>query len=171
GVLVLAVAGVLTLLQTSVYAGTAPFWRVGGLNRDDQLSFVLPEHPRDVLARGIELAPYFLEWNLAAPRTVIQGDGSRTAVDFPARGAVPGPGGIVRAVLGGALVLAAIVRSARTGSWRRPVAAALGLWTLALVALHLVFGTSLFLYSGQWTFAVLALAALGIGTAEGKERR
>src|SRR5262249_28319094 len=52
-VLVLAVAGVLTLLQTSVYAGTAPFWRVGGLNRDDQLSFVLPEHPRDVLARGI----------------------------------------------------------------------------------------------------------------------
>jgi hypothetical protein len=37
---------------------------------------------------------------------------------------------------------------------------ALGLWTLALVALHLVFGTSLFLYSGQWTFAVLALAAL-----------
>ena len=44
---------------------------------------------------------------------------------------------------------------------------ALGLWSLALLALHLVFGTSLFLYSGQWTFAVLALVALSLDPPAG----
>jgi hypothetical protein len=169
--LVLAVAAVLSLVQTSVYAGTAPFWRVGGLDRDDRLSFVWPSHPSDLVARVAELVPYFLEWNLAAPGTVTHVDGARTAVDFPPGGASPRPAGLVHAVLWGALVVLATVRSARTGSWRRPVVAAVGLWTLALVALHLVFGTSLFLYSGQWTFAVLALVALGIGPSEGTERR
>jgi hypothetical protein len=44
---------------------------------------------------------------------------------------------------------------------------ALGLWTLALLALHLVFGTSLFLYSGQWTFAVLGLVAFSLDLPAG----
>ncbi len=168
---VVAVTAVLSLLQTGVYAGTAPFWSVGGLGRDDRLSFVWPSQPRDLVARVGELAPHFLEWNLAAPQTTTKKDESRTAVDFPPGGAVPRPAGLVHAVVWGALVVAAVVRSARTGSWRRPVVAALGLWILALVALHLVFGTSLFLYSGQWTFAVLALVALGIGASEGSELR
>jgi hypothetical protein len=166
---VVAVAAGLSVVQTVVYTDAAPFWGVSGLGRDDRLSFVWPRHPRDVVARVSELVPYFLEWNLAAPRTVTQRDESRTAVDFP-RGAWPRPAGGFHAALWGALVAAAIVRAARTGSWRRPLVAALALWTLALAALHLVFGTSLFLYSGQWTFAVLALAALGIGTPDDKGR-
>ncbi|HEY7513719.1 MAG TPA: hypothetical protein VIC87_04550, partial [Vicinamibacteria bacterium] len=142
---VVAVAAGLSVVQTVVYTDTAPFWRVSGLGRDDRLSFVWPSHPRDVVARISDLVPYFLEWNLAAPRTVTQRDESRTVVDFP-RGAGPRPAGGFHAALWGALVAAAVVRAARTGSWRRPLVAALALWTLALAALHLVFGTSLFLY-------------------------
>jgi hypothetical protein len=168
---VVAVAAVLSLLQATVYTGTAPFWRVSGLGRDDQLSFVWPRHPRDAVARVSELVPYFLEWNLAAPQTVTQRDESRTVVDFPREGARPRPAGLVHAVLWGALLVAALVQAVRTRAWRRPLVAALALWTLALVPLHLVFGTSLILYSGQWTFAVLALAALGIGAPDGKRRR
>ena len=44
----------------------------------------------------------------------------------------------------------------------------LGLWTLILVALHAVFGTSLFLYTGQWTFAVLGMAALLLDPGKGE---
>ncbi len=159
--LVLSATGVLSLLQTSLYAGTAPFWGVSGLLRDDRLSFVWPRHARELVARGGDLAVHFLAWNLAAPRTVIHADELRTVVDFP-----PGasnafrPSGVAHGALWGALLAAAIVQGARTGSWRRPRFIALGLWTLAHAALHLVFGTSLFLYAGQWTFAVLAMAAL-----------
>jgi hypothetical protein len=167
---VVAVAAGLSVVQTVVYTDTAPFWRVSGLGRDDRLSFVWPRDPRDVVARVSELVPYFLEWNLAAPQTVTQRDESRTVVDFPRGGARPRPAGLVHAMLWGVVVAAALVRAARTGSWRRPLVAALALWTLALAALHLVFGTSLFLYSGQWTLAVLALVALGIGTPDDKRR-
>jgi hypothetical protein len=141
---------------------------VTALGRDDRLSFVWPENARDVVVRGAELVPHFLEWNLAAPRTVIHVADGRTVVDFPRAGDVAfRPAGLVHACLWGALVLAAIVRGARARSWSRPIVRALGLWTLALLALHLVFGTSLFLYSGQWTFAVLALVALSLDRPAG----
>ena len=42
-----------------------------------------------------------------------------------------------------------------------PLTIALGLWLASQAVLHMVFGTSLFLYSCQWTFAVIALAAVG----------
>jgi hypothetical protein len=35
-------------------------------------------------------------------------------------------------------------------------------WLAVQAGLHLVFGTSLFLYSGHWVFAVVAVAALGL---------
>ncbi len=169
---VLAAAGALSLVQTALYAGTAPFWRVSALGRDDRLSFVWPHHPRDIVARVSELVPHFLEWNLAAPRTAIHVDQSRTVVDFPrAAEAAFRPAGLVHAVLWGALVVAAIARGARPRSVRRPLVRALGLWTLALALLHLVFGTSLFLYSGQWTFAVLVLVAQSLDPAAGGRLR
>jgi hypothetical protein len=165
---VLAAAGALSLVQTTLYAGTEPFWRVRALGRDDRLSFVWPENAHDVVVRGAEIVPHFLEWNLAAPRTVIHVADGRTVVDFPRAGDVAfRPAGLVHACLWGALVLAAIVRGARARSWSRPIVRALGLWTLALLALHLVFGTSLFLYSGQWTFAVLGLVAFSLDLPAG----
>ena len=35
-------------------------------------------------------------------------------------------------------------------------------WLGVQAALHLVFGTSLFLYSGHWVFALVAVAAAGL---------
>jgi hypothetical protein len=165
---VLAVAAFLSLVQTAVYDETAPFWRVSGLARDDRLSFVWPGYPRDVVARVAELVPNFLEWNLAVPRVTTKRDESRTVVDFPAEGAFPRPAGVVHAVLWAVVLVAAIARGVRTRAWRRPIVAVLGLWTLALGALHMVFGTTLFLYSGEWTFAVLGLAALSLERLEGR---
>ena len=45
---------------------------------------------------------------------------------------------------------------------RDPLIVALALWLASQAALHTVFGSSLFLYSCQWTFAVIALTAVGI---------
>src|SRR5262245_30881191 len=164
---VVAMAAVLSLVQTAVYPGTSSFWNVSALGRDDRLSFVWPRHPRDIVARVSELVPHFLEWSLAPPRTVILADGSRTVVDFPRAGAArPRPLGIAHALVWGTLLVAAARRARRTRSWRRPIAITLLLWTLAMGALHLVFGTSLFLYSGQWTFAVVALVALSLAPVE-----
>jgi hypothetical protein len=158
---VLAAVAVLSLVQTGVYAGTAPFWQLGGLGRDDRLSFVWPTGGGDVTERVRDLMAYFLEWCLAAPKTVSYEDQARLALDFVGFG--PGafrPAGLAHAVLWIALLVAALREGARTEAWRRPRLVVLFLWTLSLAALHLVFGTSLFLYSGQWTFAVLTMSAL-----------
>jgi hypothetical protein len=163
--LVLVAAAVLSLVQTSVYAGAAPFWQLAGLARDDRRSFVWPDGAVGLVARGRELLAYFLDWGLAAPRTVLTGEQERRAMDFPdvALSAFR-PSGLVHALLWSAMLLAAIREGALAGSWRRPRLVALGLWTLALLAFHFVFGTSLFLYSGQWTFAVIAVVALLLGS-------
>jgi hypothetical protein len=158
--IVVAVVAALSVVQTAAYAETAPFWSVSGLGRDDRLSFVWPRHPRDVVARVAELVPHFLEWNLAAPRVTTKTDESRTVVDFPPDGALPRPAGVVHAGVWAVVVFAALARGMRTRAWRRPDVAVLGLWTISLGALHMVFGTAPFLYSGQWTFAILGLVAL-----------
>jgi hypothetical protein len=169
---VLAVAAVLSLVQTGVYAGTAPFWHLGGLGRDDRLSFVWPSGAADVLERVRELAAHFLEWCLAAPKTETTGDQGRLALDFVDFGfGAFRPAGLAHAVLWGVLLVGAIREGARTNAWRRPRLVALALWTLSLVALHLVFGTSLFLYSGQWTFAVIAVVALALGSGPSRVPR
>ena len=68
------------------------------------------------------------------------------------------PEGAVHAVLWTVLLLLAGRGLVRV---REPLPLALLLWLALQAALHLVFGTSLFLYSCQWTFALAALAAVG----------
>lgn len=164
--LVLTATGALSALQATIYPGTAPLWSLDGLGRDDRLSFVWPRGPGDVAGRGRELLAYFFVWDLAAPATVVdRSEPFRTVVDFaPVSAAALRPAGMAHAMLWGALLTLAIVSAARTRAARHPVVTSLGLWVLSLVALHLVFGTSLFLYAGQWTFAVLALAAVLLGS-------
>jgi hypothetical protein len=58
------------------------------------------------------------------------------------------------------LALAALGLVSSRGAWTPPVRA-VGLWLAMNAALHSVFGVSLFLYSCQWTFAVVVLAAIG----------
>ena len=136
--------------------------------------------PSVLLERLGALASHVPFVSLAAPRLLIDATlTSRIEVDFePFALATPTlVGGIhwllwatllVRAAMGLGATFAAArdvpagagQRSAREAS--RPVVVALMAWLLFELALHLVFGVSLFLYSGHWTFAVVALAAVGL---------
>jgi hypothetical protein len=158
--LVLLLTALLATLQAVLYPGTTPFYRPELLNRDDQLSFVNTPTPSAFLERGTEVGAHLLFFDVAAPRLVVTETGTpRTIVDFPeaSLGAFRATGA-VHAVLWSALLLLSVPGLART---RDPLVVALGLWLASQAALHMVFGTSLFLYSCQWTFAVIALAAVG----------
>lgn len=159
--LVLALTALLSTVQFLVYPGAEPFYRMRPLARDDRLSFVQTFTASDLLQRSRELTGHLLFFNLAAPRFLVTETGTeRTSIDFPEAGlGMLRPAGVVHGLLWlGLLVLAAsgLVRT------RDPLVLALALWLASQILLHFVFGTSLFLYSCQWTFAVIALAAVGV---------
>ncbi len=158
--LVLLLTALLATLQAVVYPGTTPFYRPEILARDDRLSFALPRTPWAFVERLPEVAAHLLFFDLVAPRLLVTETGTpRTIVDFPeASPAAFRATGAVHAVLWSALLLLAVSGLART---RDPLIIALALWLASQAALHMIFGTSLFLYSCQWTFAVVALTAVG----------
>jgi len=159
--MVLALAAGLSLVQAALYKDTGAFWQVDGLGRDDRLSFVWPQDARDVALRARELVAYFFLWDLAAPRLLVSNsDLPRTVVDCPpvSLGAFR-PEGWAHGLLWSALLVLALA-AVRRAPPESTLAAVLGLWTFAQMGLHLVFGISLFLYTGQWTFAVVAVVAL-----------
>jgi len=155
--LVLLATALLSALQSVVYPGASPFYRADPLAREDRQSFVrnfeLAERTGDLLA-------HLFFFSLTAPRLLVTETGTpRTTVDFPDPSlAALRPEGAVHAVLWTALLLLAGLGLVRV---REPLPLALVLWLVIQAALHLVFGTSLFLYSCQWTFAVVALVAVG----------
>jgi hypothetical protein len=61
----------------------------------------------------------------------------------------------------------AAVRLARSREPRPPLLLPLAAWVLFNAALHLFYGEDLFLYTEQWTFAVVALVALSLGSLRG----
>ncbi len=155
--LVLLATALLSALQSVVYPGASPFYRADPLAREDRQSFVrnfeLAERTGDLLA-------HLFFFSLTAPRLLVTETGTpRTTVDFPDPSlAALRPEGAVHAVLWTALLFLAGWGLLRM---REPLPLALLLWLALQAALHLVFGTSLFLYSCQWTFAVVALVAVG----------
>ena len=157
---VLLLTALLATLQAVVYPGTTPFYRPEPLARDDRLSFVETPTPWAFVGRVREVGAHLLFFDLVAPRLLVTETGTpRTIVDFPeASLAAFRTTGAVHAVLWSALLLLSVAGLART---RDPLILALALWLASQAALHMVFGTSLFLYSCQWTFAVIALAAVG----------
>jgi hypothetical protein len=94
---------------------------------------------------------------------------SQAEARFPVTTFAPaGPGGLrpagwLHAVLWLGLIALAGSRMARGTQARSPLLAPLALWILFNAALHLVYGEDLFLYTAQWTFAVVALVALALG--------
>ena len=155
--LVLLATALLSALQSVVYPGASPFYRADPLAREDRQSFVrnfeLAERTGDLLA-------HLFFFSLTAPRLLVTETGTpRTTVDFPDPSlAALRPEGAVHAVLWTALLFLAGWGLLRM---REPLPLALLLWLALQAALHLAFGTSLFLYSCQWTFAVVALVAVG----------
>ena len=157
------VTGLLAALQLWIYPRTVPFYAWGGVSRDDRLSFFRPTSMGDALAHASEVGAHLVLFNLAAPRLEVRGRGHRV----PDRGfsqcvvgrvSPDGPG--PRHDLGCDAALAALGLVSSRGAWTPPVRA-VGLWLAMNAALHSVFGVSLFLYSCQWTFAVVVLAAIG----------
>jgi hypothetical protein len=165
-VFVLVLAAALSLGQRALYPTSALFFVPGPLAAAYERSFFHASSVSDVGARAEELASHLVFVGLAAPRiTVTPRSGPRTAVDFPSlplRHSRPASAAhaILWAVL---LVLAArgLVRS----RGRPPIVVALLLWLAFVAGLHAVFGTSLFLYSAQWVFALVATAAAGLEMA------
>jgi hypothetical protein len=170
---VLAVTAAFNAVQLYVYPGTTHYIPTQPLARDDRMSFVWPAGAGDVVVRLRELAAHFLFFNLAAPELLLADmGGPDKVVDFPyATLQAWRPLGVVHALAWIALLAIGAHAAWRSRLLRDPIARALLGWIAANAALHLVFGTSLFLYSCQWTFAVLALAALGLQRAEALGRR
>ena len=168
--LVLLVTALVGTLGALVYPGATPFYRLDRLARDDRLSFVRTLEPSVLARRGTAVAAHLLFFNLAAPRILVTETGTpRTAVDFPD----PSPGMLRPAGVGHAVAWAAVLvlaASALVRGGREPLLLVLALWVALQAALHLVFGTSLFLYSCQWTSSLVALAAAGTNLRLGASR-
>jgi hypothetical protein len=153
----------LAALQLWIYPRTIPFYASSELARDDRLSFYRPTSIGDALARGANLGAHLSFFNLAAPRLEVQGAGTEyPTVDFPpVSWPAFRPAGLAHAGLWALLLGLAVLGLFSSRAHLTPPVRAVGLWLAANAALHSVFGVSLFLYSCQWTFAVVALAAVG----------
>jgi len=166
----LAVTVPLAAVQLWIYPRTVPFYAVTGVARDDHLSIYRPDSLGEGVQRLADVAAHLALFNLAAPRlSVLDAGGEWPTVDFPAAswGALRASG------LPHALGWLALLGVASAGLWRGsaslPVPArALLLWLALHAVLHSFFGLSLFLYSCQWTFAVVALLALGLARWAGE---
>jgi hypothetical protein len=157
----------LAALQLALYPRTVPFYAVGSMARDDHMSFYRPSSLGEGAGRLLNVASNLFLFDLAAPRLQVEGAGTEwPSVDFPMFSlAALRPAGVVHLVVWGSALL-----WAAGGLWqgRRSLpspALSLLAWVALHAALHSAFGLSLFLYSCHWTFAVVALAALGFTKA------
>jgi hypothetical protein len=161
---VVAITGALSLVQLYLYPGAATFLHVQPIGNTDRSSFVPPAGAAEAEERAQELGATLILFNVAAPRLVVTETGTpRTVVEFaePGVGALRGGAGGLQAILWAAILIVSAVGGVRSRLDREPLAIALVLWIAFNAALHTIFGTSLFLYSCQWTFAVVALTAWG----------
>jgi hypothetical protein len=161
---VLLVAAALGVAQWLLYPRARPFFVPEVPGAAYQRSFIRSATPSALARRGVTLASHLLFTGLAAPRVVAKETGSgRVVVDFaPAPLLSPRPSSAAHSVLWAALLVIAVRGLARREGPGRRVVTALLAWLGVQAALHLIFGTSLFLYSGHWVFALVAVAAVGL---------
>jgi hypothetical protein len=159
GLGIVLLTALLSLAQVWIYPGSSPFFMPTTLHRDDLLSFVWPAGLSDLATRAQEVIGHLFFANLVAPKLeVTEPGGLRTEVDFgPITLDTLRAGGLAHGLIWAGLLGGGLVLGSRRGL--RPADAVSGLliWVALHAALHSVFGTSLFLYSCQWTFAVVAL--------------
>lgn len=158
--LVLVLAAALSILQNQLYPRTVFFFGHGGVPSDDWRNFVWPRSLADLGSRSGEVGFHVLLANMVAPRFEVMGaDTVRPAIEFgsPSLAAHRAPG-LAFALLWGVVLAASFARG--RGLQQEPIVRALLVWLGLHAAMHFVFGLQLFLYSSQWTFAVILLAAL-----------
>jgi len=158
---VVGITAALGMLQAWRYPRAKLFFGPAALQEETQYAF-LPAGPSDLARRAAYLAANGMLFNLAAPTLHVDKIGHRYPVTTFAR---PGPGalrpaGALHALLWLALVGAASAWATRQRLHRQTRFQALIGCLGFHLALHFLYGETLFLYSCHWTFAVLALAAL-----------
>jgi hypothetical protein len=161
GAVLLATAA-LSLVQRALYPTAPLFFIPGPLPPGQTEAISVPPTPGAALARVLTVASHLGFAGLAAPRPMVGLDvEGETVIDF-AKTTLPTP---TPASAGHWLLWAFVLVQAGRGLARaapRPTTRALALWLGFEATLHFFFGTSLFLYSGHWVFAVVALAAAGL---------
>lgn len=157
GAAVVALAAGLSLVQRRIVPTAELFFLPS--NFGEEASYVVwPEDAASALRRAGDLADSLLFSNLVAPELKVEGAGeSPPKVRFGAWRLA----GWSHAALWVVLLIVA-----GYGLWRRhsrgPLLPALLLWIAFNALLHSVYGEPFFLYSCHWTFAVLAVAAMGV---------
>jgi hypothetical protein len=153
---VVALAAGLSVVQKRVAPGAELFFLPTSLG--EEASYVV--WPRDVASavrRAGDLAESFLFSSLLAPRLLVERPEGLPRVRFGSWRSVGWP----HAALWVALLGVAACGLSRTRP-AGPVLRALLLWIAFCALLHSVYGEPFFLYSCHWTFAVLAVAAVGV---------
>jgi hypothetical protein len=158
---VVGLAAALAMLQASWYPRARLFFGPSALREEAQYAY-LPGSPAALGRRLASLGANALLFNLAAPRLVVEKAGQRYPVTAFAP---PGPGalrplGVVHAALWGAALATAVGWAARRGFHRQLAAQALAGCLGFHLVLHFFYGETPFLYSCQFTFALIALVAL-----------
>jgi len=162
---VVLVAAALAVLQQALFPGARAFFLFGGaLGSGYTSSFVSPASLHELGERTATVATHLVFVGIVAPRVAVdEASRPRVSLDFRAS-PIPAfrPAGALHAVLWSVLVARALWRLRRDEREARGVSIALLGWLAFVGVLHLFFGLSLFLYSGHWVFALVALTAAGL---------
>ena len=162
-VLILLVAAALALLQQALFPGARPFFVREPLGTGYTSSVVRPWSLRELSGRTATVATHMTFVGMAAPRVRVNESGPHGAsLDFASPLPALRPAGAIHVVLWGGLVGMAAWGLRRESGGARGVLIALMGWLVFVGTVHLFFGRSLFLYSSQWVFAVVALTAAGL---------
>jgi hypothetical protein len=180
GAVVLATLA-LSLVQKAVYPTAALFFVPGHDASWYSVYLFVPDTAHQALQRLAAVLSNVVFAGLCAPEVRVLGRGAAPhAVRFNEIAVLgPTPLSAVHWVLW-AFVLLLAVRGLLLRGWHeaasgdgpaRGILTALWLWLGFNVVLHYAFGTCLFLYSGHWVFALVAVAALGIDARPEAARR
>jgi uncharacterized protein DUF6080 len=180
GAVVLAAVG-LSLVQRAVYPTAALFFVRGSAGNWYASYLFVPDTALEAVQRLAAVVSNVVFAGLCAPEVQVVGRGQpHLGVRFNEIAVLsPTPLSAVHWLLWAFVLLQAVrgtlpggPRGAASGDGRAggPIAA-LWLWLGFNVVLHYAFGTCLFLYSGHWVFALVAVAALGIEARPEAARR
>ncbi len=165
--LVVAIAAVLSLVQHAIFHTSEPFFVPKRLPMAYVRSFFVPDTATEELERVAGVVSHVGFAGLAAPRLLVSEPRARgPAVDFADIAILtPTPVSAAHWLLWAVLLVQAgrgALARAQIQASVPPVITALVVWLLFLVTLHVVFGSSFFLYSGHWVFALVAVIAWAV---------
>jgi hypothetical protein len=179
GAVLLATAA-LSLVQRALYPTAPLFFAAGGLAGGYASYLSVPDTAGEAVKRLAGVVSHVGFAGLCAPALQLVGPASARGVRFADVPLLtPTPLSAVHWLLWALVLFQAVRGTVTAGARGAPfaagrasgVVAALWLWLAFVVVLHCVFGTWLFLYSGHWVFALVAVAARGIEARDDTIRR